>query len=363
MAIQYTLNKKISWHFEAACLIKLKFVNRIEEIKTEHSNDDNYAPFLSGPFHRYGEYLHNVLEEASPLMDEFPLLSYYGKPDEEHTSILADLIRSIPENEVISLPTEERKRYILQYISSELSDVCPQEAIIEFEDLENIPKELTSITEFLNMLTTLSIDDAKKMQLINLYQNYNDLFDQFMEYAAHVVPIMQKYYPMIEPDILPFMDEVLDTNYVEEILLHPNRISILSEKCCIAHPNLIDFNMVTLRIHGSSNLLTIGIFVKTFMELKNQQNFERTHAAFKALGDPTRLRIMQCLAQESMYIQELAKELGLTPATISHHMNTLFHAELVSIIVDDNNAKKVFYEPNSKAMEQLISVLSNLQRS
>lgn len=363
MAIQYILNKMFSWHFETACLIKLKFINRIEEIKTEHSNDENYTPFLSEAFHRYEEYLHNVLEEAEPLMDKYPLLSYYGKPSEERTSILADLIRSIPEDNLILLSKEERKQYTLQYLASELSDVCPQDTILVFDDLEHIPKELSSITEFLNILTTCSIDDAKKMQLINLYQNYNEVFDQFMEYAAQVVPIMQKHYPLIETDILPFMDEIINSRYVEEILLHPNRISILSDICCNAHPSLIDFNMVTFRMHGSSNLLTIGIFVRIFMELKNKQNFERTHAAFKALGDPTRLRIMQCLAHENMYIQELAKELGLTAATISHHMNTLFHAELVSITVDDNNAKKVFYEPNPQAMEQLISVLTHLQRN
>jgi DNA-binding transcriptional ArsR family regulator len=56
--------------------------------------------------------------------------------------------------------------------------------------------------------------------------------------------------------------------------------------------------------------------------------------AFSALGEPTRLRIMQMLPREpiceQMYnVIELAEELGLTQPTVSHHLKILSEAGLV----------------------------------
>jgi ArsR family transcriptional regulator len=56
--------------------------------------------------------------------------------------------------------------------------------------------------------------------------------------------------------------------------------------------------------------------------------------AFAALGEPTRLKIMQMLPREpiceQMYnVIELAEELGLTQPTVSHHLKILSEAGLV----------------------------------
>jgi len=55
---------------------------------------------------------------------------------------------------------------------------------------------------------------------------------------------------------------------------------------------------------------------------------------FAALGEPTRVRIMQILPREpvceEMYnVIELAEELGLTQPTVSHHLKVLSDAGIV----------------------------------
>ncbi len=55
---------------------------------------------------------------------------------------------------------------------------------------------------------------------------------------------------------------------------------------------------------------------------------------FAALGEPTRLRIMQILPREpicdQMYnVIELAEELGLTQPTLSHHLKILHESGLI----------------------------------
>ena len=50
---------------------------------------------------------------------------------------------------------------------------------------------------------------------------------------------------------------------------------------------------------------------------------------FKALGDGTRIKIVQALAEKEMYQEQLSEELGLTAATVSFHMKKLMQAGLV----------------------------------
>ena len=50
---------------------------------------------------------------------------------------------------------------------------------------------------------------------------------------------------------------------------------------------------------------------------------ERVLQLFKCLADRSRLRIVQSLLREEMYVERLAQRLGLTPATISFHLKKL----------------------------------------
>jgi DNA-binding transcriptional ArsR family regulator len=73
---------------------------------------------------------------------------------------------------------------------------------------------------------------------------------------------------------------------------------------------------------------------------------------FAALGEPTRLRIMQMLPREprcdQMYnVVELAEELGLRQPTVSHHLKILSDAGLIGSRRDCNS---VYYYVNQPAV-------------
>ena len=55
---------------------------------------------------------------------------------------------------------------------------------------------------------------------------------------------------------------------------------------------------------------------------------------FKALADPSRLKIVGLLAQQPYSVEELAALLQLKPSTVSHHLARLSEAGLVSAKVD-----------------------------
>lgn len=78
-------------------------------------------------------------------------------------------------------------------------------------------------------------------------------------------------------------------------------------------------------------------------------------ARLKALGDKTRLEIMDKLKQHgSSYNAQLAQELGLTPATISHHLDMLLTAGLVEI---HQKEKRLYCSVKEQAVEEAAAAL------
>src|SRR5262245_30844278 len=63
----------------------------------------------------------------------------------------------------------------------------------------------------------------------------------------------------------------------------------------------------------------------------------------KAMADPERLRIVQCLQQGPRNVSELATLLDTNLANVSHHLGVLRHAGLV---LDEKRGKFVLYSLN-----------------
>jgi ArsR family transcriptional regulator len=83
----------------------------------------------------------------------------------------------------------------------------------------------------------------------------------------------------------------------------------------------------------------------------NAGEIRRVADALKVLADPTRLRILALLYRHGpLLVAELMPDLGLTQATVSHHIKTLTDAGLVR------------EEPVSGAREIVIDAVSGLAR-
>lgn len=61
---------------------------------------------------------------------------------------------------------------------------------------------------------------------------------------------------------------------------------------------------------------------------------------FKALGDPTRLRILQALSQEELCVCDLSAVLEMTQSAVSHQLRALRNLRLVKY---RKEGKMVFY--------------------
>lgn len=76
---------------------------------------------------------------------------------------------------------------------------------------------------------------------------------------------------------------------------------------------------------------------------------------FRALGDPTRLRIFQTLseASEPLHVTGICERTGLEPNLVSHHLQCLKNCALVEA---ERDGRKKFYEVSRPEAVELVAL-------
>ncbi|HEY8342147.1 MAG TPA: metalloregulator ArsR/SmtB family transcription factor [Calditerricola sp.] len=86
---------------------------------------------------------------------------------------------------------------------------------------------------------------------------------------------------------------------------------------------------------------------------------ERAALTFKALADPTRIRILHLLAQEERSVTDLAETLGLSQSAVSHQLAFLRSMRLVKY---RRQGQSLFYTCDDDHVLTLLSqVLAHLE--
>ena len=96
----------------------------------------------------------------------------------------------------------------------------------------------------------------------------------------------------------------------------------------------------------------LDIFRKSPMD-----NRKRLVSLLKVLADESKLEILALLKEKRRYGRELAKELNLTTATISHHMDILTSCGLVTLNKEMN---RIYYEIDENAIRKVLEQTGEL---
>ncbi|MBT2678336.1 metalloregulator ArsR/SmtB family transcription factor [Bacillus sp. ISL-35] len=84
---------------------------------------------------------------------------------------------------------------------------------------------------------------------------------------------------------------------------------------------------------------------------------DRIVAFHKAMGDPTRIRIVALLARGPLHGQAIAGKLGLTPPTITHHIKKLRD---VNVIIERRDKNTIYFHLNESVIKQQTKSLGKL---
>ena len=77
---------------------------------------------------------------------------------------------------------------------------------------------------------------------------------------------------------------------------------------------------------------------------------------FKALADPTRRKIILLLKDRDMTAGEIAEQFDMSKPSISHHLNALKQALLVS---DERKGQNIYYSLNTTVFQEVVKWFFN----
>lgn len=83
--------------------------------------------------------------------------------------------------------------------------------------------------------------------------------------------------------------------------------------------------------------------------MKDELESQRCARLLKAMADPERLRIVQCLRDGEKNVSEMAAELGVEVVNLSHHLGVLRNA---GIVVDKRQGRYILYRLHPAVFEQ-----------
>lgn len=73
--------------------------------------------------------------------------------------------------------------------------------------------------------------------------------------------------------------------------------------------------------------------------------------AFKALGDPTRRKILELLSEGEMTAGDIAAHFDMAKPSVSHHLNTL---KAVGLVTDERRGQNIVYCLNLTVFQEIM---------
>ncbi|HID39570.1 MAG TPA: ArsR family transcriptional regulator [Calditrichaeota bacterium] len=103
----------------------------------------------------------------------------------------------------------------------------------------------------------------------------------------------------------------------------------------------------------STNIVDLKKVARVADKLPGTEENRDMAEAFKALGDPTRLRIVQALMQEELCVCDLSVLMDVSISAISHQLRLLRNLKLVTF---RKEGKMVYYTLDDDHVKELITI-------
>ncbi|MGC9384676.1 MAG: metalloregulator ArsR/SmtB family transcription factor [Kosmotogaceae bacterium] len=217
--------------------------------------------------------------------------------------------------------------------------------IIDF--LQNASGKLSKPTIWLLLQMVMFPDFAKQMLKESLIKIY-ELFDKSGMKKECTESLQKKFDSLSSERLEEIVSCIVDKN---NFSLDKN----LPLHMLIQH-SLPYFGMPLLE-QQDKQIFVVG---DTFEEIEKMLPGFSGHivkTTLKILADPTRFKLIQTLAEENHYVDELARMCNVSKSTISHHLSLLAEYELVDKTREN---KKVFYSLKKERLERFLNVFDKM---
>jgi DNA-binding transcriptional ArsR family regulator len=361
------IENKPNIYWEASAIVK-KILNR-EKGDPAHiiENKDRFILSEDEINQKYSdliEFYERVFDESLDVLKDYPewreLFSI--QVDQNDMGFFETVTRFTNAKEVDELSKTEffnACHYHLQNIEAEQED-------LDGKTLKEMKDRAFDSDYYIEKIMNSELDNDEKIKMMDLFQNADERFKSYVNLIKRIEKIYLKYYGNVEHYIRAKVESfsssgkanVKNTPIVNYIDVE--RWNLRSEEPIHLYFSIINKGTFGMSIINDESIRPNMILGILFEELRALLNKGKHDAwlfieQMKALGEENRFNIMKLLSQKPYYLKEIADTIGLTSATVSHHMEQLTKTELVYMAT---KGRKVYYYVNDKKIKKLAELFN-----
>lgn len=236
---------------------------------------------------------------------------------------------------------------------------------VAFRFLEDGAEKNTPKLTAIDIVTSSSLPTENKLLLIDLILHPNKYIDMLKSALLPVAYEFTKCMDLIEPLLKHFRTEYAEVkSFDAESKLLTTALSqdLPNVKEYNIFPLVTSFNIVAFGFMDDEHtqvFMGIGVLddiLRKYTSINRNTNYKLSNT-ISVLSSKSRFDILAKLSEGPQYGRELAAYLGLTPATVSHHINVLLAEGLVKL---DTSGKRVYYSLNYECTEAFVGMLQKL---
>lgn len=249
-------------------------------------------------------------------------------------------------------------------------DLAGEEDLLSQADQDGLDRMLSpdyAMEDILLLLDKTTLSQGEQMTLLRFFQQIDTWHARIQDLLIQLEAVVRDAFPLIAArfeekvrEVKAAGDQAAPIQFIQQ--MGTDLSALRADEPVIITIWLVVYNGMGFRFSEDRRqpLLTMyGLLFDELGKLKDAlaMRQELTERQLKALADPNRLRIIRSLRGGERFARQLSDELGLTPATVSHHLNILLVAFLVGSRLEGRN---VYYRLNNKGLAGLAEDLRKL---
>lgn len=201
-------------------------------------------------------------------------------------------------------------------------------------------------------------DAEKKLIIIRYCAGQREVVPQLYTFLSDVAEVMDRYFYIVQPEYDALAAQVTTTQRGALEALLPIEDSWPHQTVQVSI-TVLCFNSALIFADERRCDIYVGLHV---LPLSRMHEAHAMHYVrdLKALADDTRIKMIRMMAKEPLYLQEIARRLELTPATVSHHLNILVGEGLVQLQVKDPGVRHALYITSASQLRKIANRLLRL---
>ncbi|MBQ1212524.1 MAG: winged helix-turn-helix transcriptional regulator [Clostridia bacterium] len=218
--------------------------------------------------------------------------------------------------------------------------------------------KVESYGEFINFISALPVSAELKWELCSFYNGFEQMRVVLADILLEAGGIFVREYPKVRHHV-----EWFTANY--KMTAGADPMKLICDFCPEAKGKETDdlYVVPTVAVANDSayvmdyvgerivDFVYAGVLCSPLKKIAEKPFDEKAMCkSLKVMGDASKLSILRLTSERPMYGIQIAEALGLTTATVSHHMAQLAEQDLVIV---ERDANSTYYRANIEALSKI----------